>query len=96
MGKALQADLASLCAEFLVNDTHTPLADPVARFHLDNGARLERINFAADLSKKGVRESLGVMVNYLYEIDKVEARHTQFARGSISHSPAVKRLLKPA
>lgn len=96
MDKALQADLGSLCAHFLVHDTHTPLADPVARFHLDNGARLERINFAADLSRKGVRESLGLMVNYLYEIDTVEARHEQFARGTISHSPAVKRLLKPA
>ncbi len=96
MGKVLQADLVSLCAQFLVHATHTPLADPVARFHLDNGARLERVNFAADLSRKGVRESLGLMVNYLYEIDKVEARHEQFARDSISHSPAVKRLLKPA
>lgn len=95
MGKALQADLASLCAHFLVHATHTPLADPVARFHLDNGARLERINFAADLSRKGVRESLGLMVNYLYEINTVEARHEQFTRGTISHSPAVKRLIKP-
>lgn len=96
MDKALQTDLVGLCAHFLVHETHAALADPVARFHLDNGARLERINFAADLSRKGVRESLGLMVNYLYEIDTVEARHEQFVRGVISHSPAVKRLLKPA
>lgn len=96
MGKGLQADVASLCAHYLVNHTHAPLADPVARFHLDNGARLERINSAADLSRKGLKESLGLMVNYLYEIDTVETRHEQFARGVISHSPAVKRLLKPA
>ena len=96
MDKRLQADLASLCAHYLVHETHGPLADPVARFHLDNGARLERVNFAADLSRKGLRESLGLMVNYLYEIDTVEVRHGQFARGTISHSPAVKRLLKPA
>ena len=95
MGKGLQADLVSLCAHYLVHETHSPLADPVARFHLDNGARLERVNFAADLSRKGLRESLGLMVNYLYEIDTVEARHEQFARGAISHSSAVKRLLKP-
>ena len=75
MGKGLQADLVSLCAHYLVHETHSPLADPVARFHLDNGARLERVNFAADLSRKGLRESLGLMVNYLYEIDTVEARH---------------------
>lgn len=96
MGKALRADLASLCAHYLVHRTHAELADPVARFHLDNGARLERINFVADLSRKGIRQSLGVMVNYLYDIAAVEERHEQFARGQISHSPGVKRLLKPA
>lgn len=95
MNKGLQTSLASLCARFLVNETHTPLADPVARFHLDNGARLERINFAADLSRKGLKESLGLMVNYLYEIDTVETRHEQFTRGSVSYSAAVRRLLKP-
>lgn len=96
MSAGIQADLAHLCAHYLVHHTHTPMADPVARFHLDNGARLERINFAADLSRKGLRDSLGLMVNYLYEIDAVEERHEQFALGKTSHSSGVKRLLKPA
>ncbi len=53
--------------------------DPVQRFHLGNGARLERINLAADLSAKGVAESFGLMVNYLYDLDAVEANHERFA-----------------
>lgn len=96
MDKALQADFASLCAHYLVHESHAPLADPVARFHLDNGARLERINFAADLSRKGLKQSFGLMVNYLYEVTELEARHEQFAEKKVSHSSTVKRLLKPA
>ena len=96
MDKALQADFASLCAHYLVHQSHAPLADPVARFHLDNGARLERINFAADLSRKGLKQSFGLMVNYLYEVTELEARHEQFAEKKVSHSSTVKRLLKPA
>ena len=46
--------------------------DPVARFHLGNGARLERIDWLGDLSAKGMRESAGIMVNYLYRLDDIE------------------------
>ena len=53
--------------------------DPVQRFHLGNGARLERINLAADLSRKGVAESFGLMVNYLYDLGAVEANHERYA-----------------
>jgi len=95
LDKALQQDLLRLCARFLVQGSHGPQADPVARFHLDNGARLERINWAADLSRKGVRQSLGLMVNYLYELDQVETRHQQFVERRVSHSSPVRRLLKP-
>ncbi|WP_372658150.1 malonyl-CoA decarboxylase [Hydrogenophaga sp.] len=95
MPKALRDDLTGLCARFLVNGSHEGLSDPVARFHLDNGARLERINFAADLSRKAVKQSMGLMVNYLYDIDAVETRHQQFVDNKVSHSAAVKRLLKP-
>lgn len=94
LDKPMQQDLLGLCARFLVQGSHGPQADPVARFHLDNGARLERINWAADLSRKGLRQSLGLMVNYLYELDQVEARHQQFIDHRISHSHAVRRLLK--
>jgi malonyl-CoA decarboxylase len=95
MPKPVQQDLVSLGARFLVKQSHDALGDPVARFHLDNGARLERINFAADLSKKGLKQSLGLMVNYLYDIDEVEMRHEEFVNQKVSHSTAVRRLLKP-
>ena len=95
MPKPLRQDLVSLCARFLVKHSHEGMGDPVARFHLDNGARLERINFAADLSKKGLKQSLGLMVNYLYDIAEVELRHQDFVNQKVSHSTAVRRLLKP-
>lgn len=94
MGKALQDDLRGLCAHFLVQGSHATGADPVARFHLDNGARLEHIHFGADLSRKGVKQSLGLMVNYLYELGAVETRHQQFVDHHVSHSTAVRRLAK--
>ncbi len=78
-----QAMLAACAATFLARYGATPLGDPVARFHLDNGARLERINLAADLSDKGLRESFGVMVNYLYDLGTVEANHERFVRGEV-------------
>jgi malonyl-CoA decarboxylase len=74
---------------------HSPAAggDPVARFHLDNGARLERLNPLADLSAKGVSQSFGLMVNYLYDLDKVEAQHETFTQGEVAHSRAIAVLL---
>jgi malonyl-CoA decarboxylase len=69
--------------------------DPVARFHLGNGARLERIDFLGDRSPKGLRESHGVMVNYLYDLDSVELNHEAYAeKGEIAASSAVRKLLK--
>lgn len=66
--------------------------DPVERFHLGNGARLERINLAADLSPKGVAESYGVMVNYLYDLPMVEANHERYAgAGEIVASQGLSR-----
>ena len=71
--------------------------DPVARFHLGNGARLERINWMGDLSVKGVFESFGIMVNYLYDLDEIEKNHEAFAnQGAVVGSSAVKKLLPRA
>ena len=53
--------------------------DPVARFHLGNGARLEQLNFLADLSEKGLAQSHGLMVNYQYDLDDIEKNHEAFA-----------------
>ena len=69
--------------------------DPVARFHLGNGARLERIDWLGDLSPKGLRESAGIMVNYLYRLDDIEKNHEAYANeGEVVASSAVKKLLK--
>jgi malonyl-CoA decarboxylase len=69
--------------------------DPVARFHLGNGARLERLDFLGDLSAKGMRESHGLMVNYLYALEEIERNHEAFAeKGTVAASPDVKRILR--
>ncbi|HEU0084305.1 MAG TPA: malonyl-CoA decarboxylase family protein, partial [Bradyrhizobium sp.] len=71
------------------------LIDPVARFHLGNGARLERINWLGDVSPKALRESAGIMVNYLYRLEDIEKNHEAYAnQGEVAASSAVKRLLK--
>ncbi len=71
------------------------LIDSVARFHLGNGARLERINWLGDVSSKGMRESAGIMVNYLYRLDDIEKNHEAYANdGTVVASSAVKKMLK--
>ena len=67
--------------------------DPVARFHLGNGAILEQLNFGADRSPKGMRQAGGLMVNYLYDLDVVEANHETFHETrAVPLSPALRRL----
>jgi len=89
--------LARVVARYLVRTKRTdggPI-DPVARFHLGNGARIERINLAADLSERGRNSAFGVMVNYLYDLDNIERNHEVFAQtGKIAQSSAVRRLAK--
>lgn len=69
--------------------------NPVAKFHLGNGAKLHLVNWAGDLSRKGLRQSAGLMVNYLYDLGSVEDNHERFANGEIVHSRAVGRLMAP-
>lgn len=90
--EATQA-LLRLCAVYLSHHSPSPGGDAVARFHLDNGARLERLNALADLSAKGAKQSFGLMVNYLYDLDKVEAHHEKFTQGEVAHSRALAALL---
>jgi malonyl-CoA decarboxylase len=67
--------------------------DSVARFHLGNGARLERINWLGDATDKGIAQSYGVMVNYLYDLDHIEKNHEAFAESrTVVASNSVKRL----
>jgi malonyl-CoA decarboxylase len=68
----------------------------VARFHLGNGARLERINWRGNVSPRGLQESYGVMVNYLYDPDTIEKNHEAYATGGVvARSASVDALLQP-
>jgi malonyl-CoA decarboxylase len=73
--------LEGLAAWYLTREWRGGQAlDPVARFHLGNGARLERINWAADLSAKGLAQSFGMMVNYVYDLGDVEKNHEEYMK----------------
>ncbi len=83
------AALKLLCSAYLAYLSPTPAGDPVARFHLDNGARLERLNLRGNMAGKGLRQSFGMMVNYLYDLAKVEASHAKFRQGEVARSRTV-------
>jgi len=85
--------LLQLAAVYLVHQTPTPQGDPVARFHLDNGARLERLDPLGNVSRKGFKQSHGLMVNYLYDLDRIESCHEAFTQGRVVHSRAIGSLL---
>jgi len=69
--------------------------DPVARFHLGNGARLEQLNWLADASEKGLSQSHGLMVNYLYDLEEIEKNHEAYAEGrTIVASTSIRRLAR--
>jgi malonyl-CoA decarboxylase len=71
--------------------------DAVARFHLGNGARLERINWLADTSDKALVQGCGLMVNYQYDLDDIEQNHEAYAESrTVAASNAVQRLLRPS
>jgi len=97
---ALEPLLSHLVARYLVDAKQTEgerehVLDPVARFHLGNGARLERVNWLGDTSARGMKQSCGLMVNYLYKLDEIESNHEAYAReGKVAISGVVKRLLK--
>ena len=89
--------LPSLAARYLVEarDRRGGPADPVARFHLGNGARLEAVHARADPSPRGRRTAYGVMVNYRYDLSEIERNHEAFVQsGQVKHSSAVRRLLR--
>ncbi len=94
--QAVRPALLRLCALYLTSGGNVRGADPVARFHLGNGARLERINWMSNPTPRGLRESYGIMVNYLYDLATIEANHEAFIReGIVASSPAVMALLAP-
>lgn len=87
--------IKSLAANYLLEakrDNGAPL-DPVARFHLGNGAQVHKVHAGADVSKKGKSQSSGVMVNYLYDLGKVSQNHERFATtGKISASSEIRSM----
>jgi malonyl-CoA decarboxylase len=94
--RRLREPLLKLAARYLIHakSKDRPF-DPVARFHLGNGARIERINPLADTSTRGFKQSLGLMVNYLYEPKDIEDNVEAHIRdGSIITSAAVRRLAR--
>jgi malonyl-CoA decarboxylase len=94
--ESMRAELEKLAACYFLeqkNDRNEPL-DAVARFHLKNGAILERINILGNPSDKGMEHSLGTMVNYVYDLSKVEENHEEYVRNNrIIASSQVKKAL---
>ena len=95
--EALRKGVENLAAEYFLH-AKAPNGrprDPVARFHLGNGARLERINYLGDLSPKALRDGAGLMVNYLYDLGEIEANHEAYAnKKEVAASTAVRRMLR--
>ena len=94
--KAAEPILVRLAARYLLGESRNKRAlDPVAHFHLSNGARVERIVMGADTSGKGVRESATLMVNYQYDLAHIEAYHEAYAGdGKRTASTAVRKLAR--
>ena len=96
--ESLQKQLMQLCAYYLLNakQGEEPL-DPVARFHLGNGAALERLNWMGDTSEQGMARSAGMMVNYVYWLAEVEKNHERYFREHfIAASPVIEKLAREA
>jgi malonyl-CoA decarboxylase len=94
---ALRPPLMRLAARYLIDEktARGQALDPVARFHLSNGARVERLNWLADLSAKGLAQSAGMMINYLYKLSDIEANHEAYAgEGRVSASSAMRNAAK--
>jgi len=94
--ETLQKDLTRLCAHYLLQAKQgdEPL-DAVARFHLGNGASLERLNWMGDTSEQGMARSAGMMVNYVYWLAEVERNHERYFREhTIVAAPAVEKLAR--
>jgi malonyl-CoA decarboxylase len=97
LAAALREPLLRLCARYLLHE-RTPRGrtlDPVAHFHLSNGARVERLNWLGDVSPKGLQQSAGIMVNYLYRSGDIEANHEAYrGEGRVAASAAIRTLAR--
>ncbi len=94
---ALRKPLLRLCARYLVHEKARSgrAHDPVAHFHLSNGARVERLNWLGDRSEKGLQQSAGIMVNYLYRLADIETNHEAYCgAGKVAASSAIRGLAR--
>lgn len=93
LSDALKPVLLRLGARYLLStDKKNKPLDPVARFHLSNGAEVFRLNWLGDRSRNGLKQSAGMMVNYLYRLDDIDQNHERFVRdGAIAASGEVRR-----
>ena len=97
LAAALRAPLLRLCARYLLLEKSAKgrALDPVAHFHLTNGARMERLNWLADLSAKGMQQSAGIMINYLYRLADIEDNHESYTgEGRVVASVGINRLAR--
>ena len=88
-----KAALLCLASIYLALGSAGRNGNPVAKFHLGNGAKLYQINWAGDLSKNGLRQSAGLMVNYLYDLSSVEENHERFVNGEVIYARSVGKLM---
>ena len=92
--EAIQSPLLALCARYLTAAPEGRVTDPVANFHLSNGATVERVDWMADPSPTGQQRSFGLMVNYLYDDERINERAEDYvAKGEVTMSGSVKELL---
>ena len=94
VGSMLQPLLMRMAARYLLDARRGDRAlDRVAHFHLSNGARIEQLNWAADLSSNGIKQSAGIMVNYLYKLSDIEKNHESYSdQGRIAASTRLRKL----
>ena len=93
----LRGPLVRLCARYLVNEKRRSgtALDSVAHFHLSNGARVERLDWGADFASNGLKQSYGIMVNYLYRLSEIEENHEAYiAEHRVTASGVIQRLAK--
>jgi malonyl-CoA decarboxylase len=99
LAKALEPVLLRACARYLLTEaakgSGRRARDPVAHFHLSNGARIERLNWRGDTSEKGLKESCGLMVNYLYDPTRIEENHEDYVgEGKRPAASAIRKLAR--
>ena len=95
--KTLKVPLMRLCAHYLAEEKRPDgiALDRVAHFHLSNGARIERLDWLGNTSPEGFRQSAGMMVNYRYKLDDIEANHEAYTgEKRVKISSAMRGLLR--